>query len=126
MPRHEAPNNPNCFIDCEGAGGAYFREPDGPCHTFCSDGDSKSLARMLERDVKFGATISLRIVGMSARWIVQALRPLMDKETIQQVQSLRQVPPITLSGNAQVLVRNNAVSESLQGRGEGEADNSFE
>lgn len=35
MPRHSAPNHPDCCIDCPAGGFAYYISPFGPCKTGC-------------------------------------------------------------------------------------------
>jgi hypothetical protein len=48
MPRHEAPNHPDCFIDCPGEGFAHYTEHNGPCTTGCDpNGLAEAHARMI-------------------------------------------------------------------------------
>jgi hypothetical protein len=37
MPRHTAPNHPDCFIDCLNGGFAIYIAPIGPCVTNCNN-----------------------------------------------------------------------------------------
>ena len=49
MPRHTAPNHPDCYIDCPGAGFAYYNSPLGPCRTGC---DPSELVDAVEEAVQ--------------------------------------------------------------------------
>ena len=57
-----APGHASCTITCKGACGAVFKEPDGPCNTFCDDGTRKTRsARMsvMTTNLSHGATVKL-------------------------------------------------------------------
>lgn len=48
MPRHCAPNHPDCFIDCPAGGFAYYILPYGPCTKGC---DPDQFADRLEQNI---------------------------------------------------------------------------
>ena len=57
-----APGHASCTITCKAACGAVFKEPDGPCNTFCDDGTKKvRSARMsvMTENLSHGATVKL-------------------------------------------------------------------
>lgn len=50
MPRHEAPNHPDCHVDCPDGGYAHYIEPYGPCVAGCNSGElSEKFADAIKR-----------------------------------------------------------------------------
>jgi hypothetical protein len=57
-----APGHTSCTISCKKACGAVFKEPDGPCNTFCDDETKKSRSARMSvttQDLSHGATVKL-------------------------------------------------------------------
>ena len=57
-----APGHASCTIACKAACGAVFKEPSGPCNTFCDNGITKvRSARMsvMTDNLSHGATVKL-------------------------------------------------------------------
>jgi hypothetical protein len=57
-----APGHASCTIACKAACGAVFKDPDGPCNTYCDEGIKKTRsARMsvMTQDLSHGATVKL-------------------------------------------------------------------
>jgi hypothetical protein len=48
MPRHQALNHSDCYIECPDGGYAYYIEPYGPCQTGCDTGEfARSMSSQL-------------------------------------------------------------------------------
>lgn len=63
MNRYDAPNHPDCFVDCDGDGWALYTEKYGPCDRHCAASEfARSLAGTTARST-FAARVSGRVVA---------------------------------------------------------------
>ena len=74
MPKIVCPRNPDCFVDCDGQGYAFYEEPYGPCLTGCgSSGAARAFGRILSRG-SGDLRISGRVEDMAPRELVALAR----------------------------------------------------
>lgn len=87
MAVHEAPNHPDCRIECPNGGYAYYIEPYGPCKTNCNN---NALATAISE--------ALGVYGWKKRTsgVVRGLTKRQLKDIARQV---RQVPGLDSEAN---------------------------
>jgi hypothetical protein len=81
MTRHEAPNHPDCYVECRGGGFAHYVEPYGPCNTGCDPDNLGKRVVQLVRDEGWYARTSgvvKRISVRSLQRLGSALLPLAE------------------------------------------------
>jgi hypothetical protein len=79
MPRHCAPNHPDCCIDCPNGGFAHYIEPYGPCKRGCSTDQLGDATRDIVTDHGWDVESSGVIRGVTKQQlsdIARDLRPL--------------------------------------------------
>lgn len=104
MPVYEAPNHPDCWIECPGPGKAVYVRPDGPCHTRCGPQDTANQIHQIffthGENVKFD--IRLRLDALTLRIMLENFKDVVflnERITALRNQMIAKVAAGQLSEN---------------------------
>lgn len=76
MPRYQAPNHSDCYIDCPGEGFAHYISPLGPCRTGCDPSDLGEVFLETVRDGGWEVKSSATVRGITRRQLSELAKRL--------------------------------------------------
>lgn len=92
MPLYEAPNHPDCKIECPGPGSADYVAPDGPCVTTCGPQDTANRFFQILTDhgeeVRFDLRVNLDSVTLKNLINLFSAEKLEDKELMSLIKEI--------------------------------------